>query len=137
MSWGPVMRDKLDVENQWEQLAAHRSSLAILLTQQAKTGIADSPLSLLQNIQHAREGIRGCKAALRSWGEDVIDLPNDEPPPANVSQSRAVLAPTPYNQAATTSQVDHSAVPLPNQRQKLIAWLLIGAILGGLLGYFV
>jgi hypothetical protein len=78
-----------DIEQLQERLAAHRATLATLLTQQATLGSAYAPPGVAHGIREARAGIATCKANLRSWGVEVEDYLADEaaaaspaPPPS-------------------------------------------------------
>ncbi|NTV64521.1 MAG: hypothetical protein HGA65_13420 [Oscillochloris sp.] len=65
------------VAAQRERLAAHRVTLATLLTQHAMLSSAYAPPAVAHGIREARAGIAACKAALRRWGVAVEDAPDD------------------------------------------------------------
>jgi hypothetical protein len=65
------------VDNQQKLLATHRQTLAFLLQQRAAHSSASSPVSILNGIVEARQGIERCKAVLRSWGLAAGDDPSD------------------------------------------------------------
>lgn len=69
-----------DIEEQHALLEAHRRTLAIYLTRQAKLGSANTPPEVFHGIREARDAIRRAKVALRGWGETVDDHPDDEAP---------------------------------------------------------
>lgn len=73
-----------DIEEERQQLQAHRGTLAISLRQLAQLGEAFAPPGVFHNIRTAREGIARCKATLRGWGVLVTDNPDDEDIPADL-----------------------------------------------------
>lgn len=68
-----------------EYLDIHRRKLHHHLKTMGHLSVSEQPFSLISEINSAREGIRNAKAALRSMGVYVEDLPDDEP--AHILQS--------------------------------------------------
>jgi hypothetical protein len=71
------MPSQEDIEAQQELLAAHRRTLAHLLTQQAQFSAGYIPAHVANGVQEARDNITWIKGGLREWGIKVEDLPND------------------------------------------------------------
>lgn len=65
-----------------ERLTANRDRLAILLDQQARLGIAQTPASVRNDMRDARRDIQLLKARLRKAGATVADEPEDDDPDA-------------------------------------------------------
>ena len=109
-----------DIENIQERLAAHRATLATLLTQQAILGSANAPPAVAHGIREARTGIHHAKATLRTWGVSVEDLlddtalqaPQPEPPP----RSANIAAPNtlPLHEFAPLPVRKPTYVPMPS-----------------------
>lgn len=76
-----------DIARQQQLLSAHRATLAHYTQQWATLGSAYAPPGVAAGITEARAGILQCKAALRSWGIAVEDLPDDVDPAAQPSRS--------------------------------------------------
>jgi len=74
----PPMPNPEDIENQRKLLATHRATLQLLLSQHAKFGSAYVPQQIWHSLRETRTEIKKCKDALRGWGEQVEDLPDDE-----------------------------------------------------------
>ncbi len=68
------------IDDQRELLEAHRRTLAIYLKQQAALGSAYAPPGIANGIREARGAITRIKAALRGWGVQVADHPDDNAP---------------------------------------------------------
>ncbi len=110
-----------DIENIQERLAAHRATLATLLTQQANHGSANAPPVVAHGIREARTGIHHAKATLRTWGVSVEDLlddtalqaPQPEPPPhpANIAAPNTTL---PLHEFAPLPVLKPTYVPMPS-----------------------
>jgi nucleoside phosphorylase len=67
-----------EIDKQLELLNTHRRTLMNYLTRLARLSSAHAPPEIDHGIREARDGIRRCKAALRSWGVRVDDHPDDE-----------------------------------------------------------
>jgi hypothetical protein len=72
------MPSQEDIENQRTLLVTHRATLQLLLNQHAQFGAAYVPQHIWHGLRETRGQIKKCKDALRGWGEQVEDLPNDE-----------------------------------------------------------
>jgi hypothetical protein len=72
------MPDQQDIDRQWDFLKKHRETLTHYLGQQAQLGSTYVLPGVAHGIREARAGIVKCKNALRGWGEEVEDLPDDE-----------------------------------------------------------
>jgi len=81
-----------DIADQLELLAAHRSTLAEFLKQQALLGMAYAPPGIANGIRFARNAIKQIKATLRDWGAEVEDLPDDDSLPPTTSASASEQA---------------------------------------------
>lgn len=110
--------------NQFERLAIHRENLAVLLDQQARTGgKAHAPLAVIGGIREQRDYIRKIKHTLRSAGEVVEDMPDDEeqyvpPPPRDPISTPAQTS------TAQQGQVDVLIIaPLREEREAVLAKL--------------
>jgi hypothetical protein len=71
------MPDDETIVQQQELLQAHRNTLAHLLRQEAHFELGHVPAHLAHGIANARAGIQDAKHALRDWGLDAEDYPND------------------------------------------------------------
>lgn len=109
-----------EIRAQWERLAAHRGTLATLLTQRAMVGRAHEAPAVAAAIREAREGVARCKGALRGWGVAVADHPDDAeggalpgaPPAARLRRwSPALLGLALLVAAAAVSLVARPAAP--------------------------
>ncbi|GAB4121492.1 MAG: hypothetical protein Fur005_33830 [Roseiflexaceae bacterium] len=66
-----------EISHQRQLLATHPQTLAYLLQQQAQFTTAHTPPHIRTGIDEACAGITKCKAALRGWGVEVADHPDD------------------------------------------------------------
>lgn len=66
-----------DIADQQALLLAHRQTLNYYLKQRAHRGDADLSPAAAHDIRAARADIQRIKTALRSWGEEVEDHPDD------------------------------------------------------------
>jgi hypothetical protein len=76
------MPNQDDIAAQQALLQMHRQTLDVLLKQQAQLGEAYAPPAIVNGIRSARASIAQIKQALRDWGAQVEDLPNDAPHPS-------------------------------------------------------
>jgi hypothetical protein len=77
-----------EVAEQLALLKTHRRTLAHYLGQLATLGSAYVPPGVIHGIYEARENIQRIKETLHTYGEVVVDLPDDEP---------HIFIPYPYN----------------------------------------
>jgi hypothetical protein len=71
------MPSQEEIDGQQELLAAHRQTLAQLLSQRANFSAGYVPAHLDNGIQNARDEIDKIKGTLRGWGESVEDSSGD------------------------------------------------------------
>jgi hypothetical protein len=71
------MPDQTEIAEQLELLETHRRTLAHYLHQEAIIGSPYAPPSVNHGITTARSEIQRLKAALRRWGVEIEDHPND------------------------------------------------------------
>lgn len=121
------MPSQQDIQQLQERLAAHRETLATLLTQRAQLGSAYAPPGVASGIREAREEIRRIKESLHGWGVVVEDLPDDgavPAPPSVEAQPHAGLPiPDPVQappKPSTTPPTDIATL----WRQALAAYLM-------------
>jgi hypothetical protein len=72
------MRSPEEIEQQRGLLAAHRRTLAHLLSQQAQFSAGHIPAHIANGINETRMNIGHIKIILREWGVEAEDHPNDE-----------------------------------------------------------
>jgi hypothetical protein len=92
-----------DIANQQQLLAQHRRTLAIYLHQLANLGANYAPPAVHNGIREARAAIQRIKVWLRDQGEDVDDIPGDEPTP-----EEAVQAARPAREVSQSIEGDHN-----------------------------
>jgi hypothetical protein len=79
------MPSQQEIDEQQDLLATYRRTLAHELRQAAAYGGETyAPPNVANGIDEAREHIAHIKTALRGWGVEVEDLPNDETPQSPV-----------------------------------------------------
>lgn len=66
-----------EIQHLRDRLKIHRENLATYLRQLAMHGAAYAPPIVSHGIREARDEIARIKAALRGWGEAVVDHPDD------------------------------------------------------------
>lgn len=88
------MASQEDIEQQQDLLSTHRRTIAHLLRQAAAHGGETyAPVSVANGMYEARQNIANTKAALRSWGVEVEDLPDDIASVVHFSSAAMVSAP--------------------------------------------
>jgi hypothetical protein len=110
-----------EIANQQELLHAHRRTLHHCLRQQAALGVLTPP-GVVACIDEARDHIYRIKAVLRTWGIEVDDAPDDEPPTIS-SDDKASTSALEVSQALT--QAYHQKYQSVAVEQPIDAWGMV------------
>jgi Complex I intermediate-associated protein 30 (CIA30) len=88
-----------DIVNQRKLLQAHRETLTVYIHQRARIGDLSVSPAVIHGISTARAEIQRIKDILRSWNQDVEDLPDDGEAETHLD-NKSVGVGTPFKQSA-------------------------------------